>query len=197
MHTLLWTYAEGSTTADLMRRETLREWARDGSESSFEKEVRRIMHKYPEFLGWRSTDVLRDMHCVAVCLNDAAKRRRLESAGASASAFASAFASAADEERNGNDSDNDNDRAGNDEEDWEALLPAGLPAVETREFGLAVGPMIVRQVYRDNIRDEAKYASFHYLLRSWERKFQRSIWFYVKRNVRRRLGLPLLLSDRT
>ncbi|EGC43933.1 conserved hypothetical protein [Histoplasma capsulatum var. duboisii H88] len=108
---------------------------------------------------------------------------------------ASAFASAADEERNGNDSDND--RAGNEEEDWEALLPAGLPVVETREFGLAVGPMIVRQVYCDNIRDEAKYASFHCLLRSWERKFQRSIWFYVKRNVRWRLGLPLLLSDRT
>ncbi|EDN09252.1 predicted protein [Histoplasma mississippiense (nom. inval.)] len=192
MHTLLWTYAEGSTTADLMRRETLREWARDGSESSFEKEVRRIMHKYPEFLGLRSTNVLRDMHCVAVCLNDAAKRRRLESAGESASAFASA----ADEERNGNDNDNDNDRAGNDEEDWEALLPAGLPVVETREFGLAVGPMIARQVYCDNIRDEAKYTSFHCLLQSWELKFQRSIWFYMKRNVRRRLGLPLLLSAR-
>ncbi|KAG5291296.1 hypothetical protein I7I50_08062 [Histoplasma capsulatum G186AR] len=51
MHKLLWTYAEGSTTADLMRRETLREWARDGSESSFGKQVRRIMHKYPGFLG--------------------------------------------------------------------------------------------------------------------------------------------------
>ncbi|EER41968.1 conserved hypothetical protein [Histoplasma capsulatum H143] len=45
MHALLWMSAEGSTTADLMRRETLREWARDGSESSFEKALRRIMHK--------------------------------------------------------------------------------------------------------------------------------------------------------
>ncbi|PGG99092.1 hypothetical protein GX51_06432 [Blastomyces parvus] len=193
MHSLLWTYADGGKTADLMRRETLREWARDGCDSVFEKEICRIMQRYPVFLNRQSSNVLRDMHYVAICLNAAAKRCRLESEAASSSASASASTSTStspsDETQPMTATQIEKQHA----EDWDALLPAGLHVIETGEFGMAVGHLLSDPVYCDSVReDREKYESFDRLVRKWGLRFRRSLWWHFRLKIHRKVGIPML-----
>ncbi|PGH29391.1 hypothetical protein GX50_07848 [[Emmonsia] crescens] len=192
MHALLWTYVDGGKTADIMRRETLREWARDGSEAVFEREIRRIMHTYPAFLSRQSTNVLRDMHCVSLCLNYAVQRPGvLMTARAAAAASSSTSSSPGTTNEKNKDEDGEEVEGEEEHNGWKALFPTGLPVMMTGEFSEAVGQMIVDQVYRDSIRREEGYGSFDRLLRKWEHKCQRSIWWHLKRKVYRRLGVSM------
>ncbi|EQL37056.1 hypothetical protein BDFG_01669 [Blastomyces dermatitidis ATCC 26199] len=219
MHSLLWTYADGSRTADLMRRETLREWARDGCKSVFEKEICRIIQEYPEFLNRQSSNVLRDMHYVGVCLNAAARRRRLEYDAVSAFACAPAPTPASTPASTSGSisgftarstsgslsastfpSDENKPMTAAEiekqsEEDWDTLLPAGLPVLETGEFGMAVGHLITDPVYYDSVReDRDKYEPFDRLVRKWGLRFRRSLWWHLKRRIHQKLGIPMMID---
>ncbi|OJD17569.1 hypothetical protein AJ78_02320 [Emergomyces pasteurianus Ep9510] len=186
MHALLWTYVDGGKTANIMRRETLRKWARDGSETGFEKEIRRIMRKYPAFLSRQSAHVLRDMHCVAVCLKHAVQR--------SEAMLTTSASPSNNENKNNNGKDDEREEEEEEEErddGWNALFPAGLPVVATREFDESVGQMVMGKVYQDSVRVDEMSGSFDRLLRKWEHGCRRSIWWYLKRNVFQHLGVSM------
>ncbi|OJD27868.1 hypothetical protein ACJ73_00727 [Blastomyces percursus] len=207
MHSLLWTYADGSTTADLMRRETLREWARDGCKSVFEKEICRIIQEYPEFLNRQSSNVLRDMHYVGVCLNAAAGRCRSASEAVAAldSAPAPTPASipssiASSDSGSTSPSDDTKPRTAAEiekqsEEDWNTLLPAGLPVLETGEFVMAVGHLITDPIYCDSVREDSeKYEPFDRLVRKWRLRFRQSLWWHLKRRIHQKFGIPMMID---
>ncbi|KLJ12557.1 hypothetical protein EMPG_12412 [Blastomyces silverae] len=79
------------------------------------------------------------------------------------------------------------------EEDWNSMLPAGIPVLVTGEFGMAVGHLLADPVYCDSLREHSeKYEPFDRLLRKWEKRFQRSLWWHLKKKVHRKLGIPMM-----